>query len=177
MSSLAAQQVRSRLAPLLDGRVRARLAVVPERRTSASRLPFVVLVSMLLVGGVVGLLCFNTSMQQAAFSESKMQDQATNLAARQESLTMELQRLQDPQNIAARAQGLGMVIPTNPALIDVATGKVDGKAVPADRSGTPPLYARIPKPRVAAPPVTPSGTTGTAGRTGTTQKPARHAQR
>lgn len=152
MSSTAAQrtpaqQVRSRLAPWLDASARrARLQVVPNRRTAAARLPFVVLVSLILVGGVVGLLCFNTSMQQAAFAENELQDQATNLAARQETLSMQLQRLQDPQNIAQRAQRLGMVIPGTPALLHVPTGKVDGHAVPADGNATPPLWAKIPNP-------------------------------
>ncbi|MEX0427476.1 hypothetical protein AB3X52_07595 [Nocardioides sp. DS6] len=167
MSSTAAQQVRSRLAPLLEGRERVRLTVVPDRRSSAARLPFVVLVSVILVGGVVGLLCFNTSMQQAAFAENKLQEQATNLAARQESLSSQIQRLQDPQNIAARAQRLGMVIPASPALIHVPNGKVEGTAVPADRSATPPLYPRIAKPAYA---VTPPATT-------TQAKTDRHARR
>jgi len=183
MSSTAAQQVRTRLAPFLEGRARARLTVVPDRRTSASRLPFVVLVSALLIGGVVGLLCFNTSMQQAAFSENSLQEQATNLAARQESLTMDLQRLQDPQNIAARAQRLGMVIPTEPALLKVPSGKVEGKAVPTDRSGTPPLYARIPKPHYAVPTTHQAAAAGSARAEGhatrttrTDQNASRHAQ-
>lgn len=183
MSSTAAQQVRIRLAPLLEGRQRARLTVVPNRSTAASRLPFVVLVSVILIGGVVGLLCFNTSMQQAAFAENKLQDQATNLAARQESLSMQIQKLQDPQAIAVRAQRLGMVIPGTPALLDVPTGKVDGDAVPADRTATPPLYARIAKPKYAVPPATTSTTTttdsvaGAAARHADSGKPARHARR
>jgi len=183
MSSTAAQQVRTRLAPFLEGRQRARLTVVPRPRTSAARLPFVVLVSVLLVGGVVGLLCFNTSMQQAAFSENELQEQATNLAARQESLSSQIQKLQDPQNIAARAQHLGMVIPPAPALIRVPTGKVEGKPTPADRSATPPLYPRITKPKGAVVPRTTTTATGsttgstTASGASTTENPARHARR
>lgn len=168
MSSTAAQggpaqQVRTRLTPWLDGSAlgRARLTVVPRRRTSAARLPFVLLVSLILVGGVVGLLCFNTSMQQAAFSENKLQDEATNLAARQQTLQLQLQAMQNPQAIAARAQRLGMVIPGSPALLHVPSGKVEGHAVPATRAFTPPLYPRMKKPkavaaRVQATPTTPT---------------------
>ena len=44
---------------------RARLTVVPRvRRSRSPRVPFVTLVSLLLLGGVVGLLMFNTTMQQ-----------------------------------------------------------------------------------------------------------------
>ena len=48
---------------------RARLTVVPHRRrVRAPRMPFVTLVSVVLLGGIVGLLCFNTQMQQASFA-------------------------------------------------------------------------------------------------------------
>ena len=46
---------------------RARLTVVPRARTRAARVPFVSLVTLLLLGGVVGLLLFNTSMQQSSW--------------------------------------------------------------------------------------------------------------
>ncbi|MFT4084624.1 MAG: hypothetical protein QM638_18760 [Nocardioides sp.] len=157
MSSSAAPKIRTtalrnRLQPLLDGVAlqRAWLRVVPDQRRAASRLPFVVLVSLLLVGGVVGLLMFNTSMQQAAFAEQRLQDQATNLAAQQASLDSELEALQDPQTIAAKAQKLGMVIPGTPAFLSVPSGKVTGEATAADRDATPPLYPHITKPRGAA---------------------------
>ena len=105
---------------------RARLSVVPRARVQAARVPFVTLVSLLLLGGVVGLLFFNTSMQQSSFTVSRLQDQADALSARQQSLSMELQTLQDPQNIARRAQRLGMVIPAAPLFLDLADGKVLG---------------------------------------------------
>ena len=69
MSSTAAQ-VRARLPRIAEIAVkRARLTVVPRPRTRprAPRVPFVTLVSVILLGGVVGLLMFNTSMQQASF--------------------------------------------------------------------------------------------------------------
>ena len=39
---------------------RARLTVVPRTGARAARMPFVTLVVVVLLGGVVGLLCFNT---------------------------------------------------------------------------------------------------------------------
>ncbi|MGH3307948.1 MAG: hypothetical protein ACRDOX_09690, partial [Nocardioides sp.] len=55
---------------------RARLTVVPRRRTRAARMPFVMLVSLVLLGGVIGLLLFNTSMQQASFAATALEEQA-----------------------------------------------------------------------------------------------------
>ena len=77
----------------------------------APRVPFVTLVSLLLLGGVVGLLLFNTSMQQASFAATALEEQATDLSAREQTLQMELERLRDPQRVAEAAKRQGMVIP------------------------------------------------------------------
>jgi hypothetical protein len=136
--STPAPQARSRM-PRIAGRLgeaaveRARLTVVPRRRTGAARVPFVTLVTLVLLGGVVGLLLFNTSMQQASFAATELQDQATNLAARQQTLMMELDQLRDPQHVALRAQKLGMVPAGNPAFIDLPSGRILGDPQPATR--------------------------------------------
>lgn len=125
-----------------------RLTAVPAPLPApmAPRLPFVVLVSMLLVGGVVGLLVFNTSMQQSAFQEQRLQEQATTLAAREQALDGELKKMEDPHKIAAKAKDLGMVVPQNAAMLRVPEAKVEGEAAAADRSATPPLYPKVAKP-------------------------------
>lgn len=125
------------------------LRAVRPRRTSAARLPFVVLVSALLIGGVVGLLMFNTSMQQAAFTETKLQEQATNLAAREQTMSMELQTTQDPQQVAKKARKLGMVLPQSPAILHVPSGEVSGKPDPGNVGAIPPLYPNNPPPPAA----------------------------
>ena len=129
MSSTAAQ-VRSRLPRIAEVAVeRARLTVVPRPRSRprAPRVPFVTLVSLILLGGVVGLLMFNTSMQQASFRAAALEQQVDDLAAQQEALDVELQALRDPQRIAIEAQRMDMVLPGSPPLvIDQGTGKVLG---------------------------------------------------
>jgi cell division protein FtsB len=118
---------RSRLTRMADAvAISDRLALVPGRRTTASRTPFVVLMVALLVGGVVGLLAFNTQMQQRSFAASRLQSEATSLTAEQQGLRMQLEKLRDPQNLAAAAKKLHMVVPTNPAFLMLATGKIVG---------------------------------------------------
>lgn len=149
MSSLnSAAALKTSPRRLLDRRVleRARLVVVPRKRTRAPRIPFVALVSAILVGGVVGLLMFNTSMQNASFTEQKLSEQASALAARQQVLEMDLQHLRDPQTVAEAAQKEGLVIPTSVAMINILTGKITGQADPATADNTPPLFPAIPKP-------------------------------
>lgn len=137
-------------APRLAGAAveRARLTVVPRAETRAARLPFVSLVTVLLLGGVVGLLLFNTSMQQSAFTATSLEQRAAVLSARQESLGMKLEQLRDPQEVARRAQQLGMRVPAAPLFLDLSDGSVAG-----DPAGAQVLAPVLLDPRAPARPV------------------------
>jgi hypothetical protein len=125
-------QSRVRVQRIAEAAVeRARLTVVPRLRSEAPRVPFVTLVSLLLVAGVVGLLLFNTSMQQKAFAATALENRASDLASKEQTLRMELDELRNPQAVAERAQGLGMVPATNPAFIKLADGSIVGEPEPA----------------------------------------------
>ncbi len=150
--SSPAVQIRSRGSQIASAAVvRARLSVVPRARTRAPKVPFVTLVSLVLVSGVVGLLLFNTSMQQSSFAATSLEDQATNLAAREQTLQMELEDLRNPQRVATQAQAMGMVVPAAPTFLGL-DGSVQGEKVPAlseDKLNlTPPAPV---KPKILAP--------------------------
>lgn len=176
---------------------RARLTVVPHRRVRAPRAPFAVLVIALLAGGVVGLLMFNTHMQQVSFRATALQARADALTAKEQTLSMQLADLRDPQVLAQRARKLGMVVPPEPAFIRLSDGKVIGDPVvttSADAVRIHPFPAHKPAAlnpsprivRVAAPPPvnqrnsatdTRSASTNsgpTAGRKGTSTSTAGH---
>ena len=142
-SPVSTAALRQRAPRLAEAAVeRARLTVVPRARTRAARVPFVSLVTLLLLGGVVGLLLFNTSMQQSSFTATSLEQRATLLSAREESLGMQLENLRDPQVVARKAQQLGMRVPAAPLFLDLADGSVEGD----------PAGARIVSPRPAARP-------------------------
>jgi len=127
---------RSRVPRFAEAAVeRARLTVVPPRRalgrTQAARTPFAVLVIAMLAAGVVGLLMFNTSMQQTSFKATALQDRVNVLTAKEQSLDLELDQLRDPQNLALSAKELGMVAPSQPAFVRLADGRVLGNPTPA----------------------------------------------
>ncbi len=125
---------------------RARLTVVPRtRRSRAPRVPFVTFVSVILLAGVLGLLLFNTSMQQASFRATALQDQATDLGAQQEALELQIQELGKPDRVSALAQKMGMVVPAQAGVIDLATGKISGAPAPASGSDRLPLGMPVPK--------------------------------
>jgi cell division protein FtsL len=150
--SSPAVQFRTRVPRIAGAAVeKARLTVVPRARSRAPRVPFVTLVTLVLVGGVVGLLLFNTSMQQASFAATSLESQASTLAARQQTLQMELDELRNPQRVATEAQRMGMVIPTAPTFITL-DGKVTGERIPAAPDNRLDLAQQpVPKPAVLSP--------------------------
>lgn len=155
-SPVSTAALRQRAPRLAEAAVeRARLTVVPRARTRAARVPFVSLVTLLLLGGVVGLLLFNTSMQQSSFTATSLEQRATLLSAREESLGMQLEDLRDPQVIARKAQQLGMRVPAAPLFLDLADGSVEGDPVGA-RIVTPVLLDPRPaaRPSLLDPPAT-----------------------
>ena len=154
---------------------RARLTVVPRARTRTSPVPFVMLVSFVLLAGVIGLLMFNTSMQQAAFTATTMEHQASTLTAREQALRMELEGLRDPQRVAREAQAMGMVIPATPAFLRLTDGKVLGTPTPATRENPLRLLPEAPKkPAVLDPPPNVVTVMGTATDTAATSGKNKH---
>jgi hypothetical protein len=131
MSSLVSQ-ARGRAPRLAEAAVeKARLTLVPTRRTRAPRAPFAVLVFAILGAGVVGLLMFNTHMQQASFYATRLQHRADDLTAREQKLDMELERLRAPQRLAEAGKALGLVAPGVPAFVKLSDGSVVGNPTPA----------------------------------------------
>jgi hypothetical protein len=154
-TSAAAVSAFSRArAPFEAAVERARLTVVPHRRrVRAPRMPFVTLVSVVLLGGIVGLLCFNTQMQQASFAATTLEERAANLSAREQTLQSELQALRDPQHVALLAARAGMVAPLDACTLRLGGGDAADACSPAARGNTPnPLSPAPPKPAVIDPP-------------------------
>ena len=71
-------------------------------------------------------------MQQASFAATALEEQATSLAAREQTLQMELERLRDPQRVADAAKRPGMVIPQPRRSCDLGAGKVSGDVCARD---------------------------------------------
>jgi len=132
MSTLM-NQARNRVPRFAEAAVeRARLTVVPRSAgRRAARVPFITLVSVLLIGGVAGLLFVNTTMQQVSFTATAMEQKASELQAQRQSLQMQLDALRDPQRVALQAKQMGMVPPASPAFIRLSDGRVLGDATPA----------------------------------------------
>jgi cell division protein FtsL len=103
---------------------RARLRVVPRTRVRAPKVPFVMLVSMILLTGVVGLLMFNTTMQQNSFTAQDLKLQSVELRSEEQALQADLDQLADPQRIGEKAMKMGMVVPACPRFLYLGSNKV-----------------------------------------------------
>jgi hypothetical protein len=146
MSSPLPQATPRRVQRIAEAAVeRARLSVVPRVRRRAPRVPFVTLVSLLLLGGVVGLLMFNTTKQQNAFAATSLEQRAALLTSREQTLRMELEVLRDPQAVAERAQKLGMVPAATPAFLSLEDGKILGSPAPATPESRFDILPTVPK--------------------------------
>ena len=127
-ASLYTGKARSPLPP--PAVPRPRLTVVPRAAGRAARLPFVTVVVVLLVTGLVGLLLLNTGMERGAYTVTALRKQAAALDIRKQALQVEVLELQNSQSVATRALRLGMVANSSPAFLDLRTGKVLGVSVP-----------------------------------------------
>lgn len=109
----------------------AALRLVPQRRSSAPRAPFVTVVVLLLAGGLLGLLALNTVLAQDAFRLHALTAEAKSLADREQALEREVETLRTPRNLSAEARKLGMVDGPAPAFLRLPDGVVLGAEVPA----------------------------------------------
>lgn len=189
MSALAGPAKALRTSRAAAAVERARLSLVPVRKSPAPRAPFVVLVLAILGAGVVGLLMFNTHMQQTSFYATKLQHRADALVARQQMLDMELETLRDPQRVALAARDLGMVAPGVPTFVRLRDGRIVGTptvASPEDTVTIKPKPPALPAPLVPKPiyvivkppaTTTTTATTTTPTTTTTTRTPTRGTAR
>ncbi|WP_249714780.1 hypothetical protein [Rhizomonospora bruguierae] len=133
------------LAPRPGRRVRAqspagerapRLRVAPPAPVVVPRTPFIVLVLLAVVGGVLGILVLNTKINENAFKLQDLQESQAALNDEEQSLNQQIAQYEDPGNLAALARKLGLVPAGVPAYIRLPDGKVVGVPQPAGGSAS-----------------------------------------
>ncbi|MEP6697121.1 MAG: hypothetical protein ABJA34_09610 [Pseudonocardiales bacterium] len=107
------------------------LRLVPQRSLHPPRAPFVTLVVGVLAAGLLGLLLLNTVMAEDSFHLHALQQQGSALDLRQQQLQRQIDALETPNALAARAQAQGMVPAGGPAFIRLSDGKILGVPQPA----------------------------------------------
>lgn len=81
----------------------------PPAPVAVPRAPFVVLVLLVVVGGVLGILLLNTKINENAFVLHELRQQQVALDQREQQLEQEIAQASSTAQLAAAAQRLGLV--------------------------------------------------------------------
>jgi hypothetical protein len=134
------------------------LVVLAGRKGTPSLLPFVAVLLVLGIVGLLALLFLNTELNKGAFTIKQQKATATKLEQQSEQIQQSLNGLDGPGALASAASHMGMVPNPNPAFL-APNGSVLGSPTPA-----PTPSPSEPKPNGAAPgaavlPTTPAPST------------------
>jgi hypothetical protein len=106
------------------------LRVAPPLPVAVPRAPFIALILVVVVGGVLGILVVNTKINENAFRLSELREQQAVLDVQEQQLKQEIARAEDPGNLTAQARKLGLVEGT-PVQIRLPDGRLTGMMTPA----------------------------------------------
>lgn len=101
-----------------------RLRVAPPAPVSMPRAPFVAMVLVVVIAGVVGILVLNTKINENAFRLEALQQKQGTLDRTESQLTQDLADKESPNSLAAAAKRLGLVPAGSPTFITLPDGKV-----------------------------------------------------
>jgi hypothetical protein len=133
-------------------RRRPRLRVAPPLPVAVPRAPFLMVLVVTVVAGVLGVLMINTRINENAFRLGDLKDAQAALDQQEQQLAQRLAAHESPTSLAAAAKRLGLVSAGTPAFIELPNGRTLG--VPAPATGTPSVTASGADPATA-------GATGT----------------
>jgi hypothetical protein len=109
-----------------------RLRVAPPMPVSVPRAPFVALVVVVVIAGVLGILMINTKTNQNTFKLSTLQQQQADLNGKQQELEQRIAEHRSAGSLLAMARKYGLVDSGTPATIRLPDGKVYGVPKPPD---------------------------------------------
>jgi hypothetical protein len=90
------------------------LKVAPPAPVRATRMPFVVLVLLIVVAGVVGILVLNIRISENAFELDRLQQNQKSLDINQGQLQKEIAEREAPGALAGQASEYGLKPPSGP---------------------------------------------------------------
>ena len=107
------------------------LRVAPPAPVSVPRAPFVALVLVMVVAGVLGILVLNTKINENAFTLNHLQNQQNSLDQQEQQLDQHLADLESPNSLQAAAHRLGLISSGTPAYLPLPNGQTVGVPQPA----------------------------------------------
>lgn len=126
-AALAPQRAQERP----GGRLVPWLKVAPPMPVSVPRTPFILLLLLVVVGGVLGILLVNTKVNENAFQMQTLEREQEELDRQEQDLKQQIANYEAPNNLAAEARRLGLVPADSPAFIRLPDGRIIGVPRPA----------------------------------------------
>lgn len=127
MSSAAMSQSAPSSTPqeqVASGPQRTPLSVVPRKEVRRSRVSTVVMCAIALAAALMGILFLNIQISSGQYRLTELTIQERALTQENEALTQDIEANAAPQNLAARANDLGMVQAENIGTVQLSTGSV-----------------------------------------------------
>jgi hypothetical protein len=105
--------------------------VAPPAPVALPRAPFLIMVVIMVIVGVLGVLVLNTKINENSFVLDCLRGQQQDLDLKEQQLSQDLEVAQSPGNLRAAAKRLGLVPAGVPAYITLPDGKIVGVPTPA----------------------------------------------
>jgi hypothetical protein len=104
---------------------------------ASTRLPFVLLCMAVLASALLGALLLNTSMAQGEYERQNLQSRLSTSTQNLQAIEAQLQRSTSPDELAASARALGMVLvpASQGGYLRLSDGAVLGNPTPAGTAG------------------------------------------
>jgi len=111
---------------------RPKLRLAPPPAASGLRVPFVVMIVVLVIAGVVGILALNQKITENAFELDRLHAEQAQLDRQEQDLDERIAEKESPGNLAAAARKLGLIPAGAPAFIRLPDGRISGVPQPAE---------------------------------------------
>lgn len=119
---------------------RPTLRLAPPLSMAGPRVPFMAMIVVLVIAGVVGILALNQKINENAFKLDGLRAEQAKLDRQEQNLDEEIAQKESPGNLAAAARKLGLIPAGAPAFIRLPDGKIAG--VPQPASGEPAITSQ-----------------------------------
>jgi hypothetical protein len=130
----AAQRAADRAAGRAVAESRRRLRVAPPLPVTVARAPFVAMLLIIVVAGVVGILVLSTLINANQFQLNDLQNKQSGLNQQEQQLQQNLAQQQAPGSVVNDARRLGLVPAGTLGYIQMPDGSVVGIPDPAAQS-------------------------------------------
>lgn len=128
----------------LDARTRRDQLKVISGQLKRAPIGYSIFVLSVPVLALLVVLIVNIVVSNRQYDMVELNNQLTSITQSNESLAQQLSQKSAPQAVAQQAADMGMVLPGTSASIDLASGKVIGKATAAEADNTPTSFVAKP---------------------------------